>query len=174
MVRVVIDLVDFNDYVRDNDGNRYLLNCIDSFSQFTWSFALDNREAETIHKCIVQEIFSRFGYPKILQSDNGGEFIGHTMRDALQRKGVKIIHSSPYHPETNGRVERFNRTVEGQLGKLMEELNTRRWIDLLEDVTNGYNYTRHSTTNRPPFELMFARKPSMQWYRMEELQNLTG
>jgi hypothetical protein len=56
----------------------------------------------------------------------------------------------------------------------MEELNTRRWIDLLEDVTNGYNYTRHSTTNRPSFELMFARKLSMQWYRMKELQNLTG
>jgi transposase InsO family protein len=86
MARVVIDLVDFNDYVRDNDGNRYLLNCIDSFSQFTWSFALDNRESETIHKCVVQEIFSRFGNPKILQSDNGGEFIGHTMREMLCNK----------------------------------------------------------------------------------------
>ena len=56
----------------------------------------------------------------------------------------------------------------------MSEANTRRWIDLLEQVITAYNHTRHSTTNRTPFEVMWGRKPSIQWYRMEELQNLKG
>ena len=92
----------------------------------------------------------------------------------MEAKGVKIVNSSPYHLQINGRVERFNQTVEGQLGKLMQELNTRTWIDLLDEVNNAYNNTRHSTTNRPPFEVMFCRRPNMPFYRTDELQNLKG
>jgi hypothetical protein len=74
MDRIVIDLVDFKDYLADNDGMRYLLNCIDSFSQFTWSFALCDKTAAGVEREIIT-IFKNFGYPRILQSDNGGEFI---------------------------------------------------------------------------------------------------
>jgi transposase InsO family protein len=124
MGRVIIDLVDFKDYLADNRGMRYLLNCIDSFSQFTWSFALSDKTAAGVEKEITN-IFKIFGYPSILQSDNGGEFIEKHLRKTMESKGVKIVNSSPYHPQTNGRVERFNQTVEGQLGKLMQELKTR-------------------------------------------------
>jgi transposase InsO family protein len=161
--RMVIDLVDLNDYVSENDGERYLMNCIDAFSQFVWSFTLKEKTCEGVLTCLLR-IFEIFGGPpKILQSDNGGEFIGGILKKQMEELGVKVINSSAYHPQSQGRVERLNMTFEIQLGKMVEELQGKRWIDHLPQLVQGYNCTKHATTNRTPYEAMFVRPPPAFW-----------
>jgi transposase InsO family protein len=162
--RLVIDLVDLKDYVSQNDGQRYLLNCIDAFSQFVWSFTLKEKTCDGVLACLqrIFEIFS--GPPKILQSDNGGEFVGHELKEAMESLGVTVINSSPYHPQSQGRVERLNGTFEIQLSKMVAEAGGKRWIDHLPQLVQEYNCTKHATTNRTPYEAMFARAPPVHWF----------
>ena len=60
MHHLVIDLVDLNAYISFNSGYRYLLDCIDAFSQYTWSFAIKRKKPEDVHECL-EKIFATFG-----------------------------------------------------------------------------------------------------------------
>lgn len=73
---------------------------------------------------------------------------------------VKVIHGRPYHPQSQGKDERFNQTLEQQLGKWMTENNTNRWIDVLDSLILCDNATLSKTQNRSPFEIMFFRRPN--------------
>ena len=107
--------------------------------------------------------------PTIVQSDNGGEFIGSELTEWLGELGVRAINSSAYHLQSQGRVERFNKTIERELGKRIAEVNNKQWIDYLANANRAYNCTVHSTTNQTPFRVMFGRDPPFQWSTLSAL-----
>lgn len=168
MHRLVIDLVDLNAYIRFNSGYRYLLDCIDAFTQYTWSFPIKRKKPEDVRECL-EKIFVTFGPPAIVQSDNGGEFIGAELTNWLGELGVRVINSSAYHPQSQGRVERFNQTIERELGKRIGENGNKRWIDYLANANRSYNCTIHNTTKQTPFRVMFGRDPPQQWSTLSVL-----
>jgi transposase InsO family protein len=63
---------------------------------------------------LVREVFTRFGPPEGLLTDNGSQFVSRFLRVVCKKWGVKLIHSSPYHPQGNF-VERANRDFKGML-----------------------------------------------------------
>jgi len=104
---------------------------------------------------ILRDIFSRFGLPRILVSDNGPQFKSYEFGKFLKSNGVHHKCSAPYHPATNGQAERFVqimknslRAMESEPGDVSVKLNRF----LLQ-----YRITPHSTTKRSPAELMFGR-----------------
>ena len=106
--QVQIDLVDLsnspsNSYVcGQNLTYKYVLVVMDIFSRFFFLRALASKSSAEVATCLIQ-IFSDVGPPLRIQSDQGNEFKGavHMLMKAL---GVKIIHSRPYHPQSQGKV----------------------------------------------------------------------
>lgn len=131
-----MDLIDFSklEYDRFNNGFRYVLNVIDIFSEFLWSFPLKNKSAAVV-AFTLQNLFLTEGHPKILGSDNGSEFkqevetltegkelereMGEVkgffqqenMIDLAGRFSIEFRHGQPYKSNTMGGVERVNRNI---------------------------------------------------------------
>lgn len=160
MERLVIDLVDLRSYKRDNEGYQWVLTMIDAFTSYPWGIPLRSKHANEVLPQLLA-LYKEFGPPAICHSDNGGEFVANIITDINKQLGVRIAHGGPYRPQCQGRVERWNQTLETQLGKRMTENNTSRWIDLLDDVVLSYRITRHPITNCTPFQAMFNRKPDL-------------
>lgn len=107
-------------------------------------------EAVIIH---LRNIFSYFGLPKIVVSDNGTQFTSASFKNFMQSNGIRHVRSAPYHPRSNGAAERFVETFkEGMLRNIHLPIQHRICHILLH-----YRNTVHSTTNSSPAELMFGR-----------------
>ncbi len=104
-------------------GNRYIVVTMDYFSRWPEARPLKIANADTVATFLYEEIICRFGASRTLQSDRGIHFVN----ELIQRltKWFKIKHSllSPYHPQSNGLVERFNKTLCEGIVKLAEEVD---------------------------------------------------
>lgn len=108
------------------------LVCVDSFSKWPEIYIMKNIIAEnTIEKC--WEIFSSFGIPRILATDNGRMFISQEFQDFIKTNGIIHKRTAPYYPATNGLVERFVQTLKQGLRKVklmknMIEENVQKFL----------------------------------------------
>ena len=104
------------------EGNRYIVVAMDYFSRWPEVRPLKAANAETVATFIYEEIICRFGAPRILQSDRGTHFVNEVIQKLTKRFRVRHSLSSPYHPQSNGLVERFNKTLCEGIAKVAEEL----------------------------------------------------
>ena len=84
--------------------------------------------SETVRK--LQEIFSRFGTPEILVSDNSTAFTSAEFSDFCKQNSIQHLRSPPFHPQSNGQAERFVNTFKRALLKLKGEGSTREIIEI--------------------------------------------
>ncbi|XP_026319414.1 uncharacterized protein K02A2.6-like [Hyposmocoma kahamanoa] len=104
----------------------------------------------------LDSIFTTFGFPQFLVSDNGPQFTSQEFQDYCRDKGILHIKSSPYHPRTNGLAERLVRTFKSRLSSsASDHLTLKR---RLENFLFSYRITPHSTTGKSPGQLMFGRQ----------------
>ena len=132
----------------------------DHFSKFCWAFPLTSKKCDevAIH---LRQVFLQFGPPKILQSDNGGEFVGKAVQDLLlEFPNTRHIKSRPRHPQTQGLIERANQTLETKIAAvLLENPVEGSWAHHLARILFDINTSFSATIGSTPFELMFNRKP---------------
>lgn len=150
-----VDLSDVSRWASLNNNINYLLCAIDVFTKFAAVRPITNKTATSVSKA-MDDILTEYGAPGAIQSDNGSEFIAEEFRKVLEYHDVKQIFSSPYHPRSNGVVERFNRTLKGMISKFMIAYNTKHYADALQKIVNNYNSQIHSTTSHTPEELKDA------------------
>ncbi|XP_039519644.1 uncharacterized protein K02A2.6-like [Pimephales promelas] len=132
---------------------KMLLIAVDAHSKWPEVVVMHSTTAE---KTVVKlgEMFSHFGYPEQLVSDNGPQFTSQEFAVFLQQCGVQHIKSAPYHPATNGLAERMVQTIKHALktsqrqGSLQQRLN---------DFLLSYRNTSHGTTKVSPASLMLKR-----------------
>ena len=103
----------------------------------------------------LDNVFAREGLPEFLVTDNGVQLTSHKLKEFLKENDITHLLASLYHPQTNGLVERINRTVkEGiQIGKLEGKspvLATRERL-------SAYHTTPNNATGKTPFQLMKGR-----------------
>jgi len=96
------------------------LTCIDSFTKWAEAFPLRYKEAQTIAKVLVEQVFTRFGVPPSILSDQGKEVDGRIMNEVCRLFNIEKLRTSPYKPSTN-QVERFHRTLNSILAKSVAE-----------------------------------------------------
>lgn len=146
-----------------------MLAVVCTFTKFLWLFPLKTKETHVVAESLIY-VFDQYGFgaPKTLQSDNGKEFVSQTIRKLQEHYGFQIVHSRPYHPQSQGVVERINQTVGQMMAKLEEDCRNRNvefaWSDQLfiAKLCSQYNRGWHSSIRMTPFEAMFGRQAAIQ------------
>jgi hypothetical protein len=100
-------------------GNRYIIVAMDYLTKWPEAKPLKDIKATTVAKFLYEEIICRHGIPMILQSDRGSNFMSEVIANLCQNFQIKHFKSSAYRPQTNGMVERFNRTIGEALAKIV-------------------------------------------------------
>lgn len=141
-------------------GNLYVLVASDYFTKWVELYAIPNQEAITVARKLTDEMFCRFSPPEQLHSDQGRQFESDLMKEICNLLKIRKTRTSPYHPQCDGLVERFNRTLLDMLAT-----TTRRhpfdWEDHIRKVCMAYNTSIHSSTGFTPFYLMFGREAKL-------------
>ena len=142
----------------DSDrGNKYILIIGDYFSKWTEAYAIPNQEATTVARVLVEEFVARFGIPRQIHSDQGKNFESKVFQEMCKSLGMDKTKTTPLHPQSDGMVERFNRTIEEMLSKFVAE-DQRDWDSHLPILMMAYRSAVHETTSFTPCELMFGRQ----------------
>jgi hypothetical protein len=137
--------------------NRYILVAMDYLTKWPEAKAMKKATAENVAEFIYKEIICRHGCPKIIMSDQGSHFKNQIVKELCERFRIKHKLSSPYHPQTNGLVERFNRTLCESLAKISEKED--QWDEHVEEVLFAYRTNKQGTTGKTPFYLTYGRQP---------------
>ena len=151
--RYVADIWNIPKEICEKTEYKYILDIVDHFSKWYYGYLLKNKTKEEVLKKI--ELFCElFGIPKILQTDNGGEFKNNIIENFCNENNIKLIHSSPYHPQTNGSVEATHKEIQKYI--CMEYLKNKKKFnieDSLFKIIKIHNNKTHSTTKRIPKEI---------------------
>ena len=135
-------------------GNRYIIVIQDYFTKWLEAIALKDQTADTITKELIV-VFGRFGMPQFLHSDQGRNFESTLLRSTLEAFGVEKTRTTAYHPQGDGMVERANRSILQMLRTFVEKkTDWERWLPLM---LYAYRTSKHPSTGRTPFEVMFGR-----------------
>lgn len=138
-------------------GNKYILVIADYFTRWVEAYALPEQTAETVAHTIVHEFVCRFGTPLEIHSDQGRNFESALFREVCRLLEITKTRSSPYHPQSNGLVERFNRTLASMI-RCQIENNLTDWDLHIPLLTAAYRSTVHPATGFSPNFLMFGRE----------------
>ncbi len=135
--------------------NRYVLTLMDMATRYPEALPLRRIDTETVADALIQ-FFARFGLPKELLSDRGSNFTSQLMKEVNKRLGITQIFASPYHPETNGMLERWHSTLKAMMRKSGK--GRKEWDLLLPMLLFAYRDATHEATGFSPFELLFGRQ----------------
>ena len=109
MERVALDIVGL--LPTSKRGNKYILVIKDYFTSWAEAFNLPNQEALTVARTVFNEWICRFGAPVAIHSDQGRNFESSMFAELCLLLGIHKTRTSPFHLQSDGLVERFNRTL---------------------------------------------------------------
>ena len=141
------------------NGNKFLLVMADRFSKLTRAVALPDARAETVARAFLEHWLSVYGVPLVCLSDNGSNFRSKFFQSVCGLLGIKNLFSTPYHPQTQGQVERFNRTILSKLSQYVSQ--SAEWDELVPALVLSYNSSVNTSTGYSPFELILTRAPTV-------------
>ena len=148
--------VDILEVPRSLKNNHYLLVVQDYFTKWVEAIPLPDQTANRITRELTK-LFSTYGQPEILHSNQGRNFESAILSQTLQAFGVQKSRTTAYHPQGDGMVERFNRSL---LQLLRSYVDTQDdWEYYLPLVLYAYRTAVHSSTGASPFLLMYGRLP---------------
>ena len=141
---------------RTEKGNHYILVVIDYTTKWPEAYAIPN--TETVISCLL-DLTTHLGTPSEILSDNWTNFVTKTMKQYCAMTSTRQIHTSPYHPQTDGIVERFNSTLKQLLRKLMQKRpDIKEWDDYLPFILWAYLGSKHSNTGLSPTNFFMGRR----------------
>ena len=154
MFEFEMDLVDFTNKAKENDGFRHGLVAIDNFTKFAWVVPMKSRDAKSCVEAFKEVIEKMGKTPKQMYSDEEGAFYDKEFVRFLNEKKIKHITSvAGAHI-----VERFNRTLKEKTQVRLDAMGLSRdkWVEQLKPILNKYNNTEHTTIKMSPND---AKKP---------------
>ena len=153
--RVCVDVV--GPLPTTRDGNKYLLVVVDTFTKWPEAVPVPDIQATTVARELVDVVFSRFGIPRELHSDQGTNFEAEVFKEVMALVGIHKTRTSPMRPQSDGQVERFNRTLWEMLAKVVDQ-HQRDWDRCLQMVLLAYRGTQHTSTGFSPAALTLGRE----------------
>ena len=129
------------------------------FSRWPEARSLKVANADTVATFLYEEIICRFGASRTLQSDRGTHFVNELIQRLTKRFKIKHSLSSPYHPQLNRLVERFNKTLCEGIAKLAEEED--QWNRFIQPVLFAYRTKELRISKQSPYMLVYGREPTL-------------
>ena len=151
--RMAMDLV--GPLPRSRSGNRYVMVMCDYATRYPEAIPLKSIDAEHIAEKMI-EVFARVGVPREILTDQGSNFVSQLLAELYRLLQVKPIRTSPYHPQTDGLVERFNKTLKAMLRKTASD-DGKDWDRMIPYLLFAYREVPQSSTGFSPFELLHGR-----------------
>lgn len=137
-------------------GNRFILTMQDDLTKFSYAQALENHEAITVANKLI-DFITIFGIPETLLSDQGADFCSNIIKELNRLFKIKHIFSSPYHPQSNGALEKSHLTLKEYLKHYINS-NQNDWDEYVNLAMFTYNTHIHKSTQFSPYELIFGHK----------------
>lgn len=155
MERVHIDFM--GPFPITTSGNKYVLMVVDQFTKWLECYPLPNQTAETVAKTMVNQFFARFGIPLIIHSDQGTNFESKLFQAVCELLKITRTRTTPYHPASNGQIERMNRTVLQMIRCFLQKDSTE-WDEYLPQLAGAIRATVNRSTGFTPNRMMLGRE----------------
>ncbi|XP_036001790.1 uncharacterized protein LOC118565513 [Fundulus heteroclitus] len=157
MERVALDIM--GPLNKTERNNRYVLVIQDYFTKWVDAFPLPNDKAVTVAEVLASEWVCRYGAPQTLHSDQGRNFESEVFQKMCTLFGIEKTHTTPFRPQSDGQVERFNATLQKILATTAERCHWD-WDLMIPYAVMAYRATKHSATGFSPNFMMFGREVS--------------
>ncbi|KAL0151935.1 hypothetical protein M9458_052742, partial [Cirrhinus mrigala] len=141
---------------RSQAGNRFILVISDYATRYPEAYPLRDVTAKQIASALLK-FFSQVGVPKEVLSDQGTNFMSRIRQQVYQLLGIKRVRTTPYHPQTDGLVERFNQTLKNMLKKFVSD-SGKDWDKWLPYLLFAYREVPQASTGFSSFELLYAHQ----------------
>lgn len=144
-------------YPRSSSGNRFMLVIVDAFSKYVIIEPLRESSAKQTISRIRRELFTKFGVPKIIISDNGPQLKSNAFRDFLDEFGVTHWLTANYHPQANP-TEAANKTILNAVrAYIRDNASHTKWDEHLVEIAFALNSALHSSTKLSPHQIIFGK-----------------
>jgi len=185
MERIAIDIM--GPLPVSQSGNRFIMVVGDYFTKWMEAYPLPNHRADTVAVALVANFISRFDIPEQLHTDQGTDFQSHLFREMTRILEIQQTRTTPWHPQSDGLIERFNRTLGAMLRQATQD-KPETWDAHLPILCMTYRASVNTTTGFTPNKLMLGRElpfpthlltqpggasdqPSSHIHFVEELEN---
>ena len=158
MERLAFDILSFQEETAQ--GNTCVLVICDYFTKWVEAFPLVDHRAQTVADVLVTEVFLRFGIPRFLHSDQAPEFMSELINELCELLEIQRTRTCPYRPQSDGLVERINRTLIDMLSKFCNE-RYDDWDRHLPYLLCAYRATVNESTGCSPNLLMLGRESTL-------------
>lgn len=145
------DLIEMLPYSKLNNGHRYVLVVIDTFSKYVWCLPLKSKTVKNVSEAMQKIFYIAKTTPKNLHTDRGNEFFGGIFQNLMKK--YNINHYSTFSNLKASIVERVNRTLKNKMWKQFSMQGSYKWLDILPKIVFDYNNTIHSTTGLKPIDV---------------------
>uniref|UniRef100_A0A1I7YGE5 RNA-directed DNA polymerase n=1 Tax=Steinernema glaseri TaxID=37863 RepID=A0A1I7YGE5_9BILA len=137
-------------------GNVYILTAVDSLSKFAFALPIPDQTARTVALALLRNVFTKFGFPKRLTSDQGRQYVSDLFETLMGFGAIRHITTSAYHPQANGLAEGLNKVIANSLSAYVSSTGND-WDEYIDLTMFALNSSIHSSTRDSPFHMMFLR-----------------
>lgn len=137
----------------DCSGNQKIVVITDYHSRYAIAVAVPREDSSVLANILIKVVILRYGAPSTVLSDRGKSFRTQLIRQVYSEFGIDHITSTAHHPQTNGLVERFNKTLSIMMS-IYGRRDHRDWDKYLPHAVFAYNTTIQDSTGYSPFLLV--------------------
>jgi hypothetical protein len=160
MERIAMDIL--CELPETSGGNKHILVISDYYTKWIECFTMPNMEAKTVATLLVEEVIVRFGTPYMIHTDQGVQFESNLFQEMCRLLQIQKTRTTPYHPQSDGMVERNNRTILTMLSAFVNE-HQNDWDEHLPYISMAYRATEHETTGNTPNYMMLGTPLDIQY-----------
>ena len=146
-------------------GNKHVVVFQDFLTKWPLVFPVSDQKAITIARLLAEKVIPVHGVPEALLSDRGTNSLSHLMLDLCIMLGIKKLNTTTNHPQTDGMVERFNRTLKTALRKHAAKFGAQ-WDTYLQGILWAYRNTPYEATGEKPSFVLIAEHPPKLHFRL--------
>ena len=152
MEKIGIDTV--GPFVTSDNGNNYIVTVIDWYTSWLEAYPVQNKEADTIAKVLLEIFIPQHGCPRLIISDRGTEYVNEAIDLLSTKMKIKRNITIPYHPAGNGKTERCHRFLNDLLAKGVQDKLHSEWEDVLPGTLLAMRTCVNESSKYTPYMLM--------------------